>query len=127
MLIRTDTLVPWRGEALNGVKHPKNIEVLWTVEDLAAVGLVKAIPFEIPEGYHATGSSTYDATGQESRPIEAIPPKTPTEIADELASRIDLLVLQDRIENQVLFALYANNNPTSDWADYRAWIEGFAS
>ncbi len=127
MLIRTDTLVPWKGEPLNGIKHPKNIEIMWIAEELAAVGLVLAIPFVVPEGYHATGPSTYDASGQETRPVEVIPAKTPEEIATELASVIDGMVEPHRLVNQILFTLYKGNNPTSTWADYREWIEGFAS
>ncbi len=30
---------PWTGEAINGVKHPRDIEQKWTAEELAAIGL----------------------------------------------------------------------------------------
>lgn len=75
MLIRLDTLQPWTGEPVvyktdvadlhrrDGtietvtvtpytfeVRHPLNIEQLWTADELRALGLVKPVPFVLPEG-----------------------------------------------------------------------------
>lgn len=44
---------PWFGEELDGVWHSRNIESLWTEEELAAVGLFKAIVPEPPPGKHS--------------------------------------------------------------------------
>ncbi len=38
-LIYTATGETWRGERIGGVAHPRNIEQLWTAEQLAALGL----------------------------------------------------------------------------------------
>jgi hypothetical protein len=34
-----DTQEIWRGQAINNVAHPRNIEQLWTADQLAAIGL----------------------------------------------------------------------------------------
>ncbi len=80
MLIRTDNLAPWRGEALRGVRHPLNIEALWSAGELAAIGLVKAIPMVVPDGFRAAGMPTYAGDGRETIPLEAIPPPTAQEV-----------------------------------------------
>lgn len=79
MLVRLDTLQLWRGEALGGLRHPLNIEDLWSVDQLAAVGLVKRIPFTLPNGQQTVGAPTYDATGQETYATEPIPPPSAAE------------------------------------------------
>ena len=38
-LITPGGLVPWTGQDIEGVRHPLNIEQLWTDGDLAAIGL----------------------------------------------------------------------------------------
>lgn len=43
MLIHIANDQPWTGEKINGISHPRNIEQLWSAEDLAAVGLKKFI------------------------------------------------------------------------------------
>jgi hypothetical protein len=73
MLIRIDTLQPWRGEILGDLRHPSNIEVLWTAEELAAVGLVKAVRFVVPEGKRAIGTPSYDKNGVETYAVEDTP------------------------------------------------------
>ena len=75
MLIRTDTLKPWRGEPLNDITHPLNIEDVWTDGELAAVGLVKAKPFVVPDGKQIVAGSepTYAEDGAETYPVEDTP------------------------------------------------------
>lgn len=89
MLIRTDTLQPWRGEPLAGVRHPSNIEVLWTAPALAAIGLVFAKPAAIPEGHRRSGPSTYLEDGSEVIPSEPVPPPTPEELDVEKERTLD--------------------------------------
>ena len=76
MLIRTDTLRPWRGEALEGVRHPSNIEFVWTAQERATARLVRQVPATIPQGFHRIGPSTWDAAGVETIPTEPIPPRS---------------------------------------------------
>jgi hypothetical protein len=38
----------WRGERIGGIAHPLNIEQLWSVEELAAVGLEQAPEPSLP-------------------------------------------------------------------------------
>ena len=82
MLIRTDTLVPWNGERIGSpaLLHPPNIEHLWTVEALAAVGLIQRVPFVLPAGKRTVGNPTYDALGVETYVTEDIPPPTAEQV-----------------------------------------------
>lgn len=34
----------WTGEPINGIRHPRNIEKLWSDEELAAIGLERYTP-----------------------------------------------------------------------------------
>lgn len=40
----------WLGEPVNGVRHPPNVETLWTPAELEAVGLYKPVETPVPEG-----------------------------------------------------------------------------
>ncbi len=122
MLIRTDTLVPWKGEALQGLRHPKNIEKLWTVEELAAVGLVKAIAFVIPQDWRATGPSTWDVNGVETRPIEVIPPLTPEEIEAQQVADMDR-VFSSHAVKKLIWALGKEQGMWNSLTQMRAWVD----
>lgn len=86
MLIRHDTLQRWNGEPLNGIRHPLNIEQLWAVDELTAVGLGKPNLFAAPVGKRIVPGSqpTYTLDGQkvvhESYPVEDIPPPSAAEL-----------------------------------------------
>jgi hypothetical protein len=102
-LVRTDTLQPWRGEPLSGgIKHPANIEQLWSAAELDAIGLAKALPPIIPEGkqpadnpvlrYEKVGDVIHEAFDLMDIPV---PPPEP---ADSLgAIRNDLNALDARL------------------------------
>jgi hypothetical protein len=61
MLVRqiSGSLVPWTGEAINEVSYPAIIEQLWSDQQLADIGLKRVIPFEVPDGFVATGPRTF--------------------------------------------------------------------
>ncbi|MEI9964361.1 MAG: hypothetical protein WDM92_06315 [Caulobacteraceae bacterium] len=65
MLVRLDTLQPWLGERLgeDEVLYPRNIEELWSAEDLAAIGLAIPTPFAAPDGQVITGAPRYETDG----------------------------------------------------------------
>jgi hypothetical protein len=44
-----DTQSIWAGEPINEVRHPKNIEKLWSPDELAAIGLEVVPPPPAPE------------------------------------------------------------------------------
>jgi hypothetical protein len=101
MLIRTDTLQPWRGETLKGVRHPPNIEALWNAQALAAIGVVKAIP----EGFRAVGPASYAADGMETIPQEPIPEPTAEKIDAEKEER-----LGEELATPTFRVLFAHEN-----------------
>ncbi len=125
MLIRIDTLAPWRGEPLNGIKHPKHIETLWSVEELATIGLVQVVKAVIPEGHRTVGEPSWDATGQEFRVTELIPPPTPEELSVEDARELDG-IFSKRVLVKTLFGLAKQTRPTLTMAEFREWIEGLS-
>lgn len=69
MLVRLDTLQPWAGERLNDVLYPGNIESLWSADDLAAIGLVTPVPFDLPEGFHIVGDARFELDGSIVRTV----------------------------------------------------------
>jgi len=89
MLIRKDTLRPWEGEVLGELRHPLNIEQVWTVEELAAIGLVKAVHAVLPQGMmRLPGPATYDINGVETIPFGPFPEPTPEEIEENIQRRL---------------------------------------
>lgn len=50
------TYTAWHGELIDGIRHPLNIEQLWSDDDLAVVDLYKAVDPGIPSDKIATGS-----------------------------------------------------------------------
>lgn len=109
MLVRIDTLVEWKGEPLPyttnraqihrqdgtvedvevkpytfDVRLPPNIDVLWTDDELWAMGLARPRPVEVPEGKMLVGTPQYEKhdgyvqTVQEMTDIDT----TPVEVVD---------------------------------------------
>lgn len=58
MLVFTNTLAVWNGEPINEIQYPPNIELLWTDQDLATLGLERVLHFDVPDGYRITGAAT---------------------------------------------------------------------
>jgi hypothetical protein len=46
--------VPWRGEAIDDIRYPLNIEAQWTEEALARIGLMRPVESDIPAGRQVT-------------------------------------------------------------------------
>lgn len=60
---------PWRGEAINGVFHPLNIERLWSDAELSSVNLYKLAPSdEIPLDHEVVSTEIKKVNG-EVKPI----------------------------------------------------------
>lgn len=84
MLIRSDTLQPWRGERLASGYHPLNVEQLWPDADLLAAGLERYAPFVLAAGQRIIGNRRWERSGGtivELYDVEDIPPPTVEEIA----------------------------------------------
>lgn len=59
-----DTFVPWSGEAINGIRYPRDIAQKWSAEDLKAIGLYKPEPADpIPAGKISAGQSVQRVDG----------------------------------------------------------------
>jgi hypothetical protein len=64
------------------VRHPRNIEQLWTDEELAEVGLYRVMAFAAPEGKRRIGEPSYqivDGKAVEFFAVEDIAPSPPPE------------------------------------------------
>lgn len=63
--IINDTPVSWKGEPINGISHPRNIEQLWSDAELQNIGLYKLIAGDnIPEGKEIQSESIQWVDGQ---------------------------------------------------------------
>ena len=57
--------IKWIGQAIEGIKYPRNIEVLWTETALAAVGLHKLVEADpIPADMSSSGTDTLVVEGK---------------------------------------------------------------
>lgn len=82
--ISANTAVEWRGEILPGenVRHPLNIEQLWSEAELNSHGLYKLTAADaIPEGKQAQSSSVQVVNGQPKTVyvLEDIPEPSPSD------------------------------------------------
>jgi len=59
----TDTFTPWDLGPIAGIRHPRNIEQLWTDAELAAIGLFKAVETTIPVDMRSTGTDIQRVAG----------------------------------------------------------------
>ncbi len=126
MLINVNTLLPWdRKDRLDGILHPSNIEKLWSVEELAAIGLVKEIPFIAPPSYRVTGPATWDQFGVETRPIELIPVPTPEELEARKAAQLDS-VFSDTAIIKLLYYLGQEQGMFNSLEAMRTWVDAKA-
>lgn len=57
----------WDYGPIEGIRHPKNIESLWTAEELAVVSLYKLVDGGTPEGMKSTGSTIQRVNGVVTR------------------------------------------------------------
>jgi len=127
MLIRTDILRPWRGERIDGVLYPRNIEFLWTVEELAAIKLVKEVPFKVPQGHRKVGAeATWNAAGQRHEETVEVPVPTPAEALADDSLRMDDLLGQYKMLQRVLWQLAkrATNKPNMTLSEFKDWMRG---
>lgn len=59
-----NTFTVWAGEAIDDIRHPLNIEQLWTAEELAAVGLyLPADADAVPDGKMVTSTDVERVAG----------------------------------------------------------------
>jgi len=81
--------VRWRGEPINGIRHPKNIEKIWTDAELEAIGLCRPAPFDpLPEGHIAVeGSERVEVVGGVPKQVRDTMPAIEAERAKMKVSR----------------------------------------
>jgi hypothetical protein len=126
MLVMIETLQPWRGEPLKktisakemavfdpkrlvkgqkqyevSVRHPLNIELLWSDEELAAIGLAKAIPFKVEDDtkrivggtmrYEMKGNKMYEVFDLEDKPAPAPAEPDLRALVSDLQARLEKL------------------------------------
>lgn len=98
MLIYSETQERWRGEPINGIRHPRNIEKLWSDAELAAIGLEKYVPpVEPPQEPSPRRVGTYTElmdkfTQQEKMAILAAAKQSP---------ELELILMQATASNRV--------------------------
>lgn len=77
MLVKIDTLEPWRGERIGGKTLPSNIEALWSDAELKTVGLAKVERAKIsaPTKLHREAGVTREKVGDKviETPTFALP------------------------------------------------------
>ena len=61
----------------NKVRHPRNIVSLWTDEELEAIGLMKLIEANVPNGQVVTGRSYKEVAGEIREQLETEPAPPP--------------------------------------------------
>lgn len=81
--------VGWIGEPIDGIKHPLNIEALWSAQDLVAIGLYRPEVPVIPDNKIVTGEIVARVNGVVTYVYtleDAPPPPTPQEKLDAFLS-----------------------------------------
>jgi hypothetical protein len=79
MLIRISTLQPWQGEAINDIRHPLEIEALWSAAQLAEADLAIPLPFvpvagKVPDGAPIYVRNADGSIGTTFMLVDAPPP-----------------------------------------------------
>jgi hypothetical protein len=87
----------WKGEPIDGKRHPLNIESVWKPDELAAIGLYAPVDPGVPPGKVVVGERIARERGQvvkvyqfEDAPPEIRPPTIEQELSD-IKARLDAL------------------------------------
>jgi len=87
--------IQWRGEAIDGIKHPKNIEYNWTTGELARLGLFAPDPpSPVPPGRIEVDRRVEVVGGRPRWVIETEPEPAPLTDEEKLVNATDLSVEQ---------------------------------
>lgn len=107
--IGSNTFRPWTGHQIAGVSHPRNIEQLWTADELSAVGLWRddmiAAADAVPSGKYVVSTSVQRVSGVVKfvNELEDIPPPPepkPTDFPlrpDQFYAMLDIANLTDTV------------------------------
>jgi len=70
--IENNKAVPWKGERIDGVAYPKNIETLWTDAELESLGLYKLEPADpVDPGYQQVSAEIQVVNGKPKEVVTA--------------------------------------------------------
>jgi len=95
-------LVPWRGEPINGLRHPPNIEDLWSADELAAVGLYKPQESVVADGFRIMNTTVEEVDGEVKfvHELEEIPAPSPIDFPlSDVDLRLGLIAAGHSIES----------------------------
>lgn len=117
-----DTFVPWSGEAINGIRYPRDIAQKWSAEDLKAIGLYKPEPADpIPAGKISAGQSVQRVDGVVKwvYELDDAPAPAPQQVIEQfrvaIQAHVDATAQSRRYDNGVSLASYVNST-VPQWA-----------
>lgn len=134
MLVYTSNInIEWRGEPItdpdtgDDIRHPRNIEKLWSKADLNHIGLAPLVktPADPPEGQivDTTSRVLIDGECHVQYTYKDIPPPTIEEI--ELDKERQFNSVPDKWK-KLMFELYnmANNGPEVTMQEFKDYVKG---
>ena len=105
-----DTFTIWRGERIQGIAYPQNIEALWSDAKLAAINLYRpAVADPVPVGFEVLSVSVQRVGGvvKYVHVTQAIVPPTSAEL-DAVADAVAQNVLEDDARTKAMGMVMAD-------------------
>jgi hypothetical protein len=102
--------VEWTGQAVNGVRHPLNVEQLWSTDDLERAGLYSPVVPRVPSGQVVTHRYVDRVDGVVTwvYTLEGSP------LADLNRIQFEFMVEKLGLEDDIFSAIEAMPNETDD-------------
>lgn len=127
------TIAPWHGEAVNGIKHPLNIEQLWSDAELLAAGLYRVVLFTPADGMKVSGAPRYELFGDVVQQVFDVIEIPPTVVDSVTAAQAKVSLYNAGLLPTVTQAMEQAYPPAKiffdhapEWHRDHPYVQGFA-
>ena len=113
-----------RGVTIDGIQHPRNIFILWSKADLAAIGIKPASITSVDTRYKNTGELTWDTSGEEAVGTYATTDRVAADLKTEMATSVNSIAASSLSGSDWMHLREGDGGTAmpADWKTYRAAV-----
>ena len=111
-----------RGLTIDGIQHPRNIFILWSKAELAAIGIKPASITAVDTRYKNTGELTWDTSGAEAVGTYATTDKDVAALKTDMKELVNSIASSTLVTSDWLVIRESEGGTAepADWKTYRA-------
>ena len=113
-----------RGLTIDGIQHPRNIFILWSKAELAAIGIKPASITAVDTRYKNTGELTWDTSGAEAVGTYATTDKDVAALKTDMKELVNSIASSTLVTSDWLVIRESEGGTAepADWKTYRAAV-----